>query len=363
MAACAVPPTSLTRACQFLCAQQSRDGAWRSRQYGAFREGDALTPLVLCALQRFPGPDRATAGAIARGVEWLRNLARTQKEMAEPWRNLAYPLFTAAYAAQIFARECDAETMKFWLKIVHALRIRPLPGPLSEALPSGAWGDATEPSEVSASPAQIPDMIAPNISATLLALDALTAAREHTSARAALPFITRCQNFSETARTVFDDGGFFYAIDDPVRNKAGISGIDDTGRARYRSYGSATCDGILAMRAAGAEWNEPRCRAALRWLARETHDAVNAGDWPISRQDTREGLIFYHAQTFARVLASADEGSAAEPVWITAQRNALRADLTQRQRPDGAWSGAQPDSCEDDPLVATSFALRALVDQ
>jgi hypothetical protein len=46
--------------------------------------------------------------------------------------------------------------------------------------------------------------------------------------------------------------------------------------------------------------------------------------------------------------------------WTTAQRGALAAGLCERQCSDGAWAGVQPDSCEDDPLVATSFALRAL---
>ena len=38
----------------FLAARQSRDGAWRSAQSGAFRDGDALTPLVLRALIALP---------------------------------------------------------------------------------------------------------------------------------------------------------------------------------------------------------------------------------------------------------------------------------------------------------------------
>ena len=36
----------------------------------------------------------------------------------------------------------------------------------------------------------------------------------------------------------FDDGGFFFIPNDSVRNKAGITGKDTTGRDRYASYGS-----------------------------------------------------------------------------------------------------------------------------
>jgi hypothetical protein len=355
------------RGCRFLCEQQSADGAWRSQQYGAFRQGDALTPLVVCALQESLQRDAVLQNAIARGVAWLRALANERINNGEPWRKLAYPLFSAAFATQVFATAQDDTTMRFWLTIVKALRIRASLGWPRSSPVNGAWGDAVEPPQAlaggSGGTAQTPDMIAPNISATLLALDALTAAAEKSTAPGALPFIQRCQNFSETSASLFDDGGFFYAMDDAVRNKAGIAGIDDSGRERYRSYGSATCDGILALRAAGSRSDDPRCVAALRWLAREMHDAVNAGNWPVERQDAREALVYYHAQALARVLAFADAAGAVDRMWINAQRDALRSTLEKRQRPDGSWSGAQPDSCEDDPIVATSFALRALASQ
>jgi hypothetical protein len=98
----------------------------------------------------------------------------------------------------------------------------------------------------------------------------------------------------------------------------------------------------------------------LQWLARETHDAINAGSWPSERQDSREALFYYHAQGLARVLSVAKTTGMLDPLWINAQRHALFSTLAKRQRADGSWSGSQPDSCEDDPLVATSFALRAL---
>ncbi|HEX5175435.1 MAG TPA: hypothetical protein VFV83_00315, partial [Chthoniobacteraceae bacterium] len=274
-AGCRPPEVVTARGCRFLCEQQSADGAWRSQQYGAFRQGDALTPLVVCALQEIRQPNPVTQNAVASGVAWLRAFAKRRANNGEPWRNLAYPLFSAAFATQVFASVEDDVTMEFWLKIVKALRSRPNLGWPQSSPANGAWGDAVEPPQALAGggTAQTPDMIAPNISATLLALDALTAAGEGNTAPQALPFIKRCQNFPETSASLFDDGGFFYAINDAVRNKAGIAGSDDSGRERYRSYGSATCDGILALRAAGSASDDPRCVAALRWLTRETHDA------------------------------------------------------------------------------------------
>ena len=60
-------------------------------------------------------------------------------------------------------------------------------------------------------------MLAPNISATALAAQALCAAGRPEGAQAARPFIDQCQNFRSSPVSDFDDGGFFFAADDPIR--------------------------------------------------------------------------------------------------------------------------------------------------
>ena len=58
----------------FLLKHQSPDGAWRSDVYAAFKDGTALTPLVLAALQeaRSDGPD--TAAAFAERIRGARTV-------------------------------------------------------------------------------------------------------------------------------------------------------------------------------------------------------------------------------------------------------------------------------------------------
>ena len=41
-------------------------------------------------------------------------------------------------------------------------------------------------------------------------------------------------------------------------------------------------------------------------------------------------------------------------------RDRIADELIGKQRGDGSWSNAQPDMKEDDPLIATSFAIEAL---
>lgn len=345
---------ALRTACGFLAARQSPDGAWRSASYGAFRDGDALTPLVSWALAAIRAAD---AEIVTRGVRWLEALTATQSARAEPWAGLRYPLFTAGYAAQVFARVGDTQRAAFWADVVMRLRIRKELGWPAHDAACGAWSDAPAPPVLPAGTSQPPDMLAPNVSATLLAVQALAATGCATDS--ARPFLEQCQNFSTGPKNRFDDGGFFFAVGDPVRNKAGVAGCDAAGRERYRSYGSATCDGLLALHACGAGSETPRMRAAFDWLRLRAAGARHSGDWPPDRSDERESLRYYHAQAFAGVLALAT-AIPERKAWAQDQRCALTIDLIATQRSDGAWSGACPDSFEDEPLVATAFAVRAL---
>lgn len=344
---------SLRKTVEFLAAQQSPDGAWRSSRYGVFREGDALTPLVLWAL--------GNAGvmnddAFARGVRWLEELTEIQSTRVESWSDLRYPLFTASYSAQVLASCGDSRRANWWADLVEGLRISPALGWRADDPACGAWSDAPMPPSLPQGTGELPDMLAPNISATLLALDALVATGRQSRCGAALAFVAQCQNFRGSQPSTFDDGGFFFAAGDPVRNKAGAIGPDAEGRERYRSYGSATCDGLLALRACGAVDSDPRVLSALAWLDARMRGAEHSGDWPATRRDERESLYFYHAQTLARTLAAYPTARRRE------QQTRLATDVLARQRADGSWAGTFPDSFEDDPIVATAFAVRALTE-
>jgi hypothetical protein len=330
----AAPPADALRAAAgFFAARQSRDGAWRSDSYAAFRVGDALTPVVLWALH--PTETDVTA----RGLHWLEELTDSPARRSA----VIYPLFTAGYATQVFASSGDTRRAAVWADAIESLRIRAELGWPADAAACGAWGDSATPPRLPPDVNPPPDMLAPNISATVLALQALRAAGR--PAKSALPFIESCQNYSASEPGGFNDGGFFFTPGDPVRNKAGIAGRDSA--VRYRSYGSATCDGVLALRASGLKEDHPRLRAALGWLRANSDGIRHSGTWPHDRYAARESLRFYHAQGLAAVA-------------LDSQCRALAAGLRALQGSDGSWTGLAPDSCEDEPLLATAFAVRAL---
>lgn len=339
------------RALRYLAARQSADGAWRSERYAAFREGDVLTPVVLWAMST-ARPDSSRDATFARGLEWLRQLSDVCGAQQEPWTALRYPLFTASYAAQVFAREGDSARATGWGRIVEQLRTSPALGWRVGDPMTGAWSDAASPPRFTE---PVPDMLAPNISATALAGSAL-AALGASNVPAALPFLERCQNFSEGEPTKFDDGGFFFALDDPIRNKAGRAGRDGRGRERFRSYGSATCDGYLALRACGLPVDHPRVQAAAEWLRTNCSGMTHGGQWAAGRAEAQASLAYYQSQALATVLTDLPKTSG----WVRRLRVSLVLELENLQAEDGSWQGLAPDSCEDEPALATAFALRAL---
>jgi squalene-hopene/tetraprenyl-beta-curcumene cyclase len=230
----------------------------------------------------------------------------------------------------------------------------------------------------------------PNVSATAFALDGLRTAGVRASAEAvqkARVFLERCQNFSiakakpgsgeseQGANTgsprasllpadepesnrPFDDGGFFFLLEDCVRNKAGEAGTDAARRVRYRSYGSATADGLRALLACGLSAEHPRVVAARRWLLKNFSATEHPGEYAADRGHQRPALFYYYAASVAAALGRgepAPDRAATSPAWATG----LAVSLLSRQDADGGWRNSNVEIREDDPLVATPLAMRA----
>jgi hypothetical protein len=151
-------------------------------------------------------------------------------------------------------------------------------------------------------------------------------------------FLERCQNFDA-------DGGFFFSTTEFDTNKAGHDG------QRFRSYGTTTADGILALLAAGRPSNDPRISAAQRWLKAHHRGVEVPGFTGAAYQRWPRGLSFYYSSAAAQAFRSlgVEAGSG------------LAEGLRRTQRLDGSWANPETLVKEDDPLIATGFAVRALV--
>lgn len=156
-------------------------------------------------------------------------------------------------------------------------------------------------------------------------------------------FVERCQNLAGPGQEA-SDGGFFFSTTEFDTNKAGHDG------KRFRSYGTTTADGILSLLAAGKAADFPALQAARGWLTERHRDMAVPGFVGEAYQRWPAGLAFYYAaasmQAFRALHVTAGSG--------------VSDGLMRTQKADGFWSNRENLVKEDDPLIATPFAILAL---
>jgi squalene-hopene/tetraprenyl-beta-curcumene cyclase len=359
---------ALVAALRALVAAQSSDGAWRSSTYGMFKDGLSLAPTVLKALAFGPDVD-GSADARRRAARYLIDRVRPGGSIDGGQFGMVYPVYTASASAiaLTFLNVPDGRKARdAWLRELRRRQRTEDLGWEPDDPAFGGWGYSMEPQSRDDVDSTFGPHADADLSSTLFAIGALRIAgvvAEDPAIRSALTFVERCQNVADDERAGdprFDDGGFFFTTTDPVRNKAGVAGIDRHGHTRYHSYGSATADGLRAMLRCGLARDHPRVAAARRWL--ETHFSAtsNPGTFEPARAADRDATYFYYAWSVAhafRALGIAEvESDGRRIAWA----EALADELIRRQRDDGTWSNQFTASKEDDPLVATPFAAGAL---
>lgn len=225
------------------------------------------------------------------------------------------------------------------------------------------------------------DRLRTDVSTLRFALEALAAERlpdeDRTWERARL-WLDAAQNLTlasaagdrvEGRERELRDGGFGFT---PRMSKAGSDAIGST-LTVFRSYGSATADGLLGLlcvggvdRSASKEATlgltaEPL--AAARWLARRWSLGSNPG-FEGDRAGWAQAIVYYYLAALARGLhragvATVVDGDGAKHDWageVVRQLATLHA--RQRER----FASQAPLMHEDSPTVAASFALLALAD-
>ena len=350
---------AISRGRQYLAGHQDDDGAWRSERYAGFRQGDAITPLAILAL----GLDESPR-ASSRGIAFLGNLSERHRKGEVRFE---HPVYTAALAVLALTTPSSRTptAAEPWLDLLRTHQLVEGQGWQPNEPEYGGWGYATQrPQRPVAGEIRQP-LIEPNLSATAFALEALAAAAPSDPAIAsAAGFVERCQNYAtDNADASFDDGGFVLVPNSATRNKAGSAGTDSQGRERFRSYATATADGIRALHAMNRIADCPREHAALSWL--DAHFPLLSTHSHDNERLEVFATASYHYCCFA--LARAHLGSeilTPEKVAGTSRiewSSAITQFLLSRQAVDGSWSNPRDELREDDPLLATSLAVAALV--
>jgi hypothetical protein len=351
----------LYRGLDWLRSQQSDQGSWHSSTYGQMRPGAGNTALIVYALSSLDGEarDRFGKDRLQLAIQFLLSSLDAQGFVRSSGEATDYPTYSTALTLLALKRLDDSSFVKERSRLVAYL----IKSQRSEQQSFniydpqyGAW-DQTGGRDAAT---QISPQV--DIAITAIVLEALqgeVGVDRSVFARAEV-FLNRCQNLKKSAANSGQlhadvDGGFFFTTlaGDP-RNKAGVVTSHD-GLERPRSYSTATIDGMRALIACGVSDDDERVRRGSQWLTEHAEFDVVPGFIDEEAQRTWAiGLRFYYWAGLAQVL----------PLMPDTYRHQCRPELLQKlaslQRFDGSWENESHAMREDDPLIATAFAILTL---
>ena len=352
------PEAMLADACAYLWSMQDADGGWHSATHGLLRGGQAWTPFVLHTLLETPADACAPPeNAVARALDFIRrHLNETGTLGLSDPDVLEYPNYATAYALRVLARQGEAEDAPRVEAMVAYLTGQQFAeqrgfGPGDAVY--GGWGFG----EVRLPPGRTGHVDLSHTRRVLQALHDVGYADPVLWQRAEA-FLRLVQKHPADARlqaagldSLVYDGGFFASPVVPSVNKS--APLESDSLLLYGSYATATCDGLLALLAAGVDRRDDRVQAALEWL--RTHDemAYPQGMAPDHPAQWQRVMFYYHLGVRAEVYDALDEPGP----W----REAMVQVLSGKQRADGSF--ANPYGAlnkEDDPILATALAVLAL---
>ena len=366
---------ALKRAVAFLWSKQHDDGSWRSEVYGMMRTGQALTPFVLDALLAVPAAiaERSTGG-VERGLQFLRDhagqdgcLGRDDPDVLE------YPVYSTSYALKCLAKAGDDDDEPLAARMLDylvAAQYAEQHGFTPTAPEYGGWGFDKPPGQgraahmdlahtrhalegLAAATRRWPRFADATRTARDRAQDFLRVVQKDPQAKAPqrLSLAESIANAVPAPPAPPFDGGFYLSPRVLEANKGGLAA---TPTPHWRSYATATCDGVLALLAAGVLHSDERVTAAAAWLQR--HDDVDSPQG-IPRDDPEpwgDAVRFYHYAVRGEAYRALD--------FPRQDRVRLATAVAARQRDDGSFKNlVGPLMKEDDPLVATTLAVAGLV--
>ncbi len=339
------------QAAAYLWAQQGADGGWHSRTHGLLKGGAAYTPFILYhLLEAGPAPSRTQKAATEKALDFMRPqiLAAEALGFADPLL-LEYPNYATSYGLRVFTAVGRAADKRLVVQMQTYLRGQQFAQQrgITAVHPAyGGWGFG----EQGLAYGQVGHI---DLSHTRRVLQALKASGGEYEQEAAGAFLAQLQNrrFLAGPDTSYYDGGFHYAPAVFRANKGAVSRADSI--VVFHSYATATCDGLLALHALGADHEAPAIQDALRWLVQ--HDVL-AFPEGIPQDDPAAWdrvMFFYHLAVRAEVYTTFG--------WPKGKRQEMYRLLAAHIREDGSYMNPEgAPNKENDPLLATALALSAL---
>lgn len=339
--------SALARGLAWLLKQQAADGGWHSQAYGQLKGGAAVTTLVLDTLSQLSTESiKQHATAIDRGFQFLRAGFDKRRTIASTDGSLDFPTYgSALFLTGITRLDRRSNEIQKQVKLARdylfgAQLLEPR-GFATDHASYGGWDFLGADDAQGITTGTNVSVVAHVLEA--FAVDESGAADKARSA--AKDWLVRCQQ---------EDGGFAFTPEPmSLNNKAEFA---DEARSRPRSYGTATCDGIRSWLALGLTKEDADMKRALTWLSKRPALEVVPGFEALPAEtDWRRGLRFYYYYGLARILSQLP--AADRP----GRRQALERILLKEQQADGRWQNESDRMRENDPLIATAFALSTLV--
>ena len=197
----------------------------------------------------------------------------------------------------------------------------------------------------------------PDLSNTAFMVDALKDAGngpDDEAMKKALVFVSRCQNLeseynSTPAAAKNPDGGFYYTPAD-----GGESGAGKLPNGGLRSYASMTYSGLKSMIYCGLKADDPRVKAATKWIKENYDLKTNPG--------LGEDGLYYYYHVFAKALDAMGVNTLTDSKGVKHDwRKELVDKLAARQQPNGSWTNPKSRWLEGDPNLVTAYVLLAFL--
>lgn len=347
----------LQRACAYLWTKQAPDGGWHSATTGIMRGGSSLSPFVFWALLNVPDsiymiPPKQKA----LGLQFIRqHIDNEGISISDDPEIMDYPNYASAYSAMILYRFSDRYSDKSMVnKTLNYLKNQQFTEQrgISRAHPAyGAWGFGESGLEKG-------DIGHVDISHTRRILACLkmcgetdTAIFEKSHRYLLLTQKNPSRNDAQPNKTneinALYDGGFYYSTTSTGSNKGGMHP-----NGAFKSYATATCDGLLGLMTIDNVHKEP-VNAAVKWLDNHPNIHFSEGVDTTNPNNWENALVFYH---FA-VRAEAYRAFHKKGNWATEITEAIKI----KQHTDGHFMNPEGSiNKENDPLLATTLAIIAL---
>ncbi len=345
-------------AASFLWKQQAESGGWHSQTHRILKGGQALTPFILFTLLESDQIPASHALQMERGLDFIRRHTSAEGVLGlADSMIIEYPNYATAYSLRLllnYGSADDEPLIEVMRQYLIGQQFDNERGVERSHPAFGGWGFGER---------GLPDGAVGyvDLSHTRRILQALSESDEAdpSTIQQVQVFLERLQKMNALDEVNADtisgfDGGFYYSPVVFLANKGGVlRGKAHEGPPIFRSYATATCDGILALLASGVERNDPRLKNALNWL-RAHQDLEYPEGMP---RDAPAGwhrvMQLYHLAVRAEVyhLTGWPEGARAEMLKY----------LKRHRREDGAFINKEGSpNKEDDPLLATALVLSAL---